>query len=550
MIKVRAGQVRAGRVTGIARATTVGAVVMFAVAACGGSGSSGDASSGGKAQPAELRLAIGGESEEGYDPTLGWGRYGSPLFQSTLLRRDADLKLVNDLATDHKVSADGLTWTVDIRTDAAFSDGTPVTAQDVAYTFTTAARSGGLTDVTALKEAVATDADTVELRLKQPQSTFVNRLVSLGIVPQKGHGAGYAQKPVGSGPFTFVQWDKGQQLIVERNEDYYGEKPAFARVVFVFSDEDATMAAAKAGQVQMAAVPSSLARTTVAGMTLTPVTSVDNRGMVFPYIADTGKKTDKGYPIGNNVTSDKAIRQAINYGINRQALVDGVLEGFGTPATGPVDSMPWYEPRSAIKDNDAEKAKALLEAAGWKDGDGDGVRERNGVKATFNLIYPASDSLRQGLALAVADMVKPLGVQIVTKGESWDVIDTRAHADAILFGWGSHDPTEMYNLYSSKMAGVEYFNAGYYSDKTVDASLDAALGAVDQNVATQHWKAAQLDSAGVGFTASGDAAWAWLVNLKHTYYVDNCLNIGTPQVEPHGHGWPITAGISSWKWQC
>lgn len=44
--------------------------------------------------------------------------------------------------------------------------------------------------------------------------------------------------------------------------------------------------------------------------------------------------------------------------------------------------------------------------------------------------------------------------------------------------------------------------------------------------------------------------WAWLVNLKHTYYVDNCLNIGTPQVEPHGHGWPITAGISSWKWQC
>lgn len=73
---------------------------------------------------------------------------------------------------------------------------------------------------------------------------------------------------------------------------------------------------------------------------------------------------------------------------------------------------------------------------------------------------------------------------------------------AILFGWGSHGPTEMYNLYSSKMAGVEYFNAGYYSDKTVDANLDAALGAVDQNVATQHWKAAQLDSAGVGFTAS------------------------------------------------
>ena len=105
-----------------------GAVVLAtALAACGNGGSPSAAAEA----PTELVLAIGGESEDGYDPTLGWGRYGSPLFQSTLLQRDADLDVVPDLATDWSVSEDGLVWTVDLRTDARFTDGEPVTADDV-----------------------------------------------------------------------------------------------------------------------------------------------------------------------------------------------------------------------------------------------------------------------------------------------------------------------------------------------------------------------------------------------------------------------------------
>ncbi|WP_328997919.1 ABC transporter substrate-binding protein [Kribbella sp. NBC_00709] len=522
-------------------------VLGVVLAACA-AGVDENASGKSGAAPKELRLAIGGESEDGYDPTLGWGRYGSPLFQSTLLARDADLNIVNDLATKHSVSADGLVWTVDIRTDAKFSDGKPVTTDDVAYTFTTAGRSGGLTDVTALAKAVAVDNDTVELHLKRPQSTFVNRLVSLGIVPKHAHGKDYARKPIGSGPFTFVQWDEGQQLIVQRNENYYGTEPVFERVVFTFTSEDASLAAAKAGQASMAAVPSSLAKTTVSGMKVVPVKSVDNRGVMFPYVADTGKKTAEGLPIGNNVTSDKAIRQAINQAVDRQALVDGVLEGFGSPATGPVDGLPWYEPSSAINGNDPSKAKQLLDAAGWRDNGG--VREKAGVKAAFTLLYPADDTIRQGLALSVADMVKPIGIQITAKGVSWDVIDKRLHADAVLFGWGSHDPTEMYNLYSSTQAGIEYWNTGYYSNPIVQENLETALSATDQAEATKYWKAAQHDADGNGFGPSADAAWAWLVNLQHTYFVSDCLDIGKPQIEPHGHGWPITAGITGWRWTC
>lgn len=196
------------------------------VAGCGSNvnestaGTEPDVTSAETGSAEQIVLAIGGESEEGYDPTLGWGRYGSPLFQSTLLKRDENLDIVNDLATDYRVSEDGLTWTVTIRDDAVFSDGEPLTASDVAYTFNQAAESGGLTDVTVLAEAVAVDDTTVELRLEEPQSTFVNRLITLGIVPEHAHGPYYARNPIGSGPYQMVQWDEGQQLIVEANPNY------------------------------------------------------------------------------------------------------------------------------------------------------------------------------------------------------------------------------------------------------------------------------------------------------------------------------------------
>ncbi|HVM26744.1 MAG TPA: ABC transporter substrate-binding protein [Mycobacteriales bacterium] len=526
----------------------LGTASALALAACGSSGDRPDAAEA--AAPAELRLAIGGEPDDGYDPTLGWGRYGSPLFQSTLLARDADMNVVPDLATDWSLSPDGLVWTVDIRTDARFTDGSPVTAQDVAYTFSTAGRSGGLTDVTVLEQAVAVDVDTVELRLVRPQSTFINRLVSLGIVPQHAHGPEYARNPVGSGPFALVQWDEGQQLIVERNDDYYGPAPAFDRLVFQFTAEDATVAAAAAGQLHLAAVPARLASADIPGMRLLAVPSVDNRGIVFPYVPDTGRTTADGHPVGNDVTSDRAVRQAVNVAVDRDALVDGVLEGHGSAATGPVDGLPWAEPAAAVPDADPARAEQLLEDAGWIDEDGDGVRERDGVEAAFTLLYPASDTLRQALALSVADMLEPVGLDVTASGVGWDVIGQRMHADAVLFGWGSHDPTEMYNLYASSQAGVEYWNPGFYASDAVDANLEAAMAAADEEAAIPFWRAAQHDDRGQGFGAAGDAAWAWLVNLEHTYLLDTCLDVGALQVEPHGHGWPITAGVTGWRWTC
>ena len=498
----------------------------------------------------QIVLAIAGESEEGYDPTLGWGRYGAHLFQSTLLKRDADLNIVNDLATDYALSEDSLTWTVTVRDDAVFSDGEPLTAADVAYTFNTAAESGGLTDVTVLDEAVAIDDTTVELRLREPQSTFVNRLITLGIVPEHAHGPDYARNPIGSGPYQMVQWDEGQQLIVETNPNYYGETPDIDRLVFLFIEEDAAFAAAKAGEAQVVSVPQALAVQTIEGMTLYDVTSVDNRGLMFPYVpASANKVTPDNDPIGNDVTADPAIRQAVNYAIDRQALIEGVLEGYGSVAYGPVSGLAWEEPSADIEDAQPEQAQEILAAGGWTDSDGDGVLEKDDLTAEFTILYPASDSTRQALALSVAEMLKPVGIQANVEGKSWDEIEPAMHSNVVVFGWGSHDQTEMYNLYHSQAAQGDFYNAGYYANQAIDETLDLAMGAPSEAEAIAFWKAAQCDGE-TGFTARGDAAWAWLVNLDHTYFVSDCLDIGSPQVEPHGHGWPITANIAEWEWTC
>ena len=494
----------------------------------------------------ELVLALGSEPEGGFDPINGWGRYGSPLFQSTLLKRDQDMNIINDLATGYEVSEDGLTWTVNIREDAKFSDGQPLTSEDVVFTFEKLMESSSTVDLTFVDSVTSKSDYSLEFKLKSPRSTFISNLIATGIVPKKSYTSEYYQNPIGSGPLVLVQWDKGQQIIVKPNENYYGQKPNFDKITFLFLEEDAAFAAAKAGQLDMTAIPPSYASQKIEGMKLTEVSSVDNRGIMFPTVK-SGEADADSNPIGNDVTSYLAIRQAINVALDRQAIVDGVLEGYGTKAYSICDKMPWWNEETVTTDNDVDLAKKILADGGWIDADGDGISEKDNIKAEFNLVYPSGDQLRQSLAMVVADMVKPIGINIVIEAKTWDEIEAVLHKDAILMGWGSQDPLEMYNVYSSKMKGVEWYNPGYYENQKVDEYMEKALQARSEEEANEYWKKAQWDGE-TGLSGKGDVPWVWLVNRSHLYLVNDKLDIGKQQIQPHGHGWPLTSNIEQWKW--
>lgn len=474
-------------------------------------------------------LAIGGEPETGFDPVLGWGSYGNPLFQSTLLKRGPDLETQSDLATVWQLSEDRLIWTITLRQGVQFSDGTPLTARDVAFTFNTAKAAAGAVDLQVMLGAEALDDHTLRITLERPWITFTEAFYTLGIVPKAAYGPDYGRDPIGSGPYRMVSWAEGEQLIVVPNEHYYGEAAPFEQLTFLFTGEDAGLAAANAGQVQMVAVPAQLADPVPAGFHAVPVQTVDNRGLSMP--------------MRNPVTADLALRHAMNLGLDRDLVVEVALNGHGTPAFGPADGLPWAGKDDRVE-FDAEAAMALLDDAGWVPG-ADGIREKDGLRAAFPINYPASDATRQALAEVSAELLRPLGIESTPKGGSWDAIARVMGEEPVVFGFGSHSPWQLYSLFAERLGGVDYMNPSHYANPQVEALFAEAQAAESLEASYAPWS-----QAAEHYGLKGDNAWVWLVNLDHVYLVDDCLDLGQTQIEPHGHGWPVTANIANWRWTC
>lgn len=493
-----------------------------------------------------LTMAIGDEPDQGFDPIYGWGRYGSPLIQSTLVETNSKMEIVNDLASGYEISEDGMTWTFNLREDAYFTDGTKVTANDIKFTYEKTKESNSRVDLTVVDSIIAIDEFTIEFKLTYPQSAFIYNVAKIGIVPQHAYDTSYGDNPIGSGPYKFVQWDKGQQLILEANEDYYGNVPEIKHVAILFMSEDAAMVAAKSGQLDVAMTVPSMANIEIDGMTLYNAKTVDNRGITLSVVPSEGEITKEGYPIGNDVTSDVSIRRALSYGLSREQMVEEVLNGYGVPAYSECDDMPWSNDASIVE-YDIEKAKSILEEAGWIDIDNDGIREKGNLKAEFTIIYSAGDSIRQGLALFASEQAKQLGISIQVEGLSWDEIDKRMFRDAVLMGWGDQTPMETYMLYNSKNKGIDYYNPENYSNETVDKYMDEALATTDTDAANKLWKKAKWDGT-TGTSTLGDSPWVWLVNIDHLYYVRDGLDVGEQKIHPHGHAWPFIANLREWKW--
>ncbi|HGV0031005.1 TPA: ABC transporter substrate-binding protein [Citrobacter freundii] len=495
-----------------------------------------------------LKLAIGPEPTEGFDPMLGWSHGSYLLLHAPLLKQNADMRWGNLLTEKVETSADGKTWTLTLKPDLKFSDGSPLTAEDVVFTYNKAAKSGGKIDMGNFTHASLKDNRTVEITLRSPQSTFVNVLGSLGVVPQKRYDEKtFAKNPIGAGPYRLVSFQPGQQLIVEANPWYAGKKNDFSKLVFVFLDEDNAYAAARSGQLGLVRIaPSMAVAPQQKNLKLWVRDSVENRGIVFPMVP-AGKKDANGYPIGNDITADVAIRRAINYAIDRKQLADQVMEGHAIPAYSAVQGLPWQGQSVAFKDGDSEKARTILEEAGWKVGK-DGVRVKDGKEARLTLWYASGDSTRRDLAEAVRAMLEPVGIQISLQSGSWETVERHMHANPTLFGWGSLDPMELFHHYSNQAAGVEYYNPGYYSNPVVEQHLKQAIDAPDWQKALPFWQQVEWDGK-QGAGVQGDAAWAWLLNIQHTYLANPCIDLGKGAPEIHG-SWSLLNNLDEWTWTC
>ena len=427
------------------------------------------------------------EPEAGFDPAYGWGageHVHEPLIQSTLTVTNSDLTIGYDLATSVESSEDGLTWTVAIRDDVSFTDGEPLTAEDVAFTYNTVKAESSVNDFTMLDYAEAADDGTVVFHMNRPYSIWPYTMALVGIVPEHAYSPDYGQHPIGSGRYELVQWDRGQQVILEANPDYYGEQPEMDRVTVLFMEEDAAFAAAMAGQADVAYTSASYGEQAISGYGLLSVATVDNRG-------------------------------------------------FNLPA------VPYDEERQL--GNDFEGAKKLLDDNGWKTGS-DGIREKDGVRAELNILYSAGDSVRQALAAETANQLEALGIETSIEGVGWDTAYDRAQMEPLIWGWGAHTPMELYNIYH-RAPGSEYAQYSPYGNDAVDEYMDQALASPDLDESYELWKMAQQY-----VMEQADVPWVWLVNVDHLYWVRDGLHVAEQKIHPHGHGWSIVNNVDQWKW--
>lgn len=524
------------------------AMAVGALAGCGNRADTQTAQEQAAAQTDTVIVAMGptSEPEAGFDPAFGWGageHVHEPLIQSTLTVTNTDLTIGYDLATGYSVSGDGLTWTVTIRDDAYFTDGEPLTAADVAFTYNTVKATSSVNDFTMLDYAEAADNTTVMFHMTRPFSIWPYTMAVVGIVPEHAYdSATYGANPIGSGRYMLEQWDRGQQVILTANPDYYGEPPRIQRVIILFMEEDAAFLAAQAGQVDVAYTSATYSNETVEGYSLASYASVDNRGINLPAVP--AGTDSEGRAVGNDFTADVLVRRAINIGIDRQEMIDNVLNGYGTPAYSICDQLPWYNEASEVE-YDPEGAAALLDEAGWTMGE-DGVRTKDGARAELNLLYSNGDSVRQALAADLANQLGELGIACTIEGVGWDTAYDRALSEPLLWGWGAHTPMELYNIYHTigDTGSAQY---SPYSNPTVDGYMDEALASADLEQSYALWRKAQWDGT-TGVTQEGDIPWVWLVNVSHLYWVRDGLQIAEQKIHPHGHGWSIVNNVDQWSW--
>jgi peptide/nickel transport system substrate-binding protein len=501
-----------------------------------------------------VSMTTSSEPSAGFDPMFSWGcgeHVHEPLIQSTLITTDIDLNFVNDLAQDYWCSEDGLTWTFVIRDDVKFTDGVALTARDVAFTINGINENPAAeADLSMVDVAVAIDDVTVELHLNKPFNALLYTLAVVGIVPEHAYDqATYGAAPIGSGRYMLEQWDRGQQVIFVANPDYYGAAPLMERVIVVFMEEDASLAAASQGSVDVAYTAATLVGSSnPADYSVLNCASVDSRGISLPAVAPGGTKSDgEGeYATGNDVTCDEALRRAINMGVDRQLMIDNVLNGYGTVAYSVSDGTAWYNPQMEVE-FDQTAARATLEAAGWELG-ADGVYAKAGTRAAFSVYYAASDSVRQALANEFANQMAEIGIEVTPVGSAWTTdpsgIYAHQYTDPVLWGWGSNSPVEVYNLYYGPSSG----NYAVYENATVDAHLDAALATQTVEESYTEWQAAQWDGT-TGVAPQGAATWVWLCNVDHLYFKRDGLCVADQKPHPHGHGWSLVNNVDTWYWE-
>jgi peptide/nickel transport system substrate-binding protein len=450
-----------------------------------------------------------------YIQTDVYGRRIVDLVMDTFADYDPQtLKLRGVLAEAWQMDPAGMWLRVKIRDDARFSDGQPVTAEDMRWTFhdfimnpqIEAQRTRAIV-ADQIERVQAISPRVVEFTFKQRLFSNLDNALTFYVMPKhffERFSPAEINKAtgliMGSGPYKLAnldpndQWTPGQTVRLVRNEQYWGPRPAIAEMNFRdMSDELARLTGYKNGDMEMI-TPSAPQFASLQddaefpknNQMLNSVTMRSGRGGI---IWNCGNRNGKPTPF-----TDKRVRQAMTMLLDREKMVRDIWRGIGTVAKGFVN--PNFEgaaPDVKAWPFDPARAKALLKEAGWEDRDGSGVlKNAKGEEFVFEFTYSTGGEIAQRVANFVRDAYGAAGIRVTLRGIDWSVGDSirkQRDYDGILMAWGAvapeSDPKQIFHSEAIKDQGD---NFAQWNSPTVDKAIDALRLETDFAKRMVHWQ--------------------------------------------------------------
>jgi peptide/nickel transport system substrate-binding protein len=402
------------------------------------------------------------------------------LVYSTLTTESPTGEYVGLLAEDRSVSADGLTWTYKLRPGIKWHNGDPFTADQVAWNINAFIKNpdGWVTNagyVIGFVEAKAVDVSTVQITLEHPISNMDYRVSYLYIVYPKDFESFTTPKdlqdftnfsPIGTGPFKIKTLDKDQRIIIlDANSDYFGGRARIDQIIYqTFDNSDALVQALKVGDIDVTAeVPDSAFG---AVQSFENVKAISRIGRSLTELIINSAPADHSpTPSRNKGLEDPKVRLAIATAINKQDLVDVVLQGNGRPGISIIPPTLgggfWFDTNIKDVTFSLDEANRILEEAEYVKGT-DGVRAKGDVRLEMRLQYPSDEPRYPRTADMIANWLSQVGIKITPEAVDPDsltvAVNPNADYDLVIWGWGA-DPDPDFML--SVLTSGQYIEGGW-----------------------------------------------------------------------------------------
>ncbi len=365
------------------------------------------------------------------------------------------------------VSADKLEYTLKLRRDARWHDGKPVTAHDVKFSFDMMMNEKVDAERTRsyyvdVKSVEVIDDHTVKFTYKQPYYYTLYTFYDFPLVPRHAFAGlkdpgdmnthPYNDSPIGCGPYKLERWEKGNQVVLVRNEDYFGPKPYFKKIILRFiQDETTAVAALKRGEIDLMAVPPSR-------WELDLKNDAELLKEYRPYEGYRPQYFYTGWNAGKPLFKDKRVRKALSMLCDVRDWMNNAWYGHATQITGPFYFLSrQYNPSVKPLPFDPARARQLLAEAGWTDTDEDGILDREGKKFEFEFLITTQNPYAEKMATMMKEQCKRVGIIVTIRAMEWGAFLEQLNEDKYdcctlgwSWDWPENDPYQVWH--SSQIA--------------------------------------------------------------------------------------------------